>query len=92
MKEYRLRKKLTEQFACDSQKETEEDRPSTSSPFSSKQMLNRSIKQVERSLPLSPRKTVEVIGSLAKKFKLRIEVAKNKAGKKKNELSQEERD
>ena len=31
IKEYRLKKKLAEQFAGDSQKETEEERPSTSS-------------------------------------------------------------
>ena len=93
IKEYRLKKKkLAGQFACDSQKETEEERPSTSSSFSSKQVLNRSIKKAERSLPLSPRKEVEVIGSLAKKFRLSIAVAKNKTGRKKNELSQEERE
>ena len=87
IKEYRSKKKLAEQFACDSQKETEEKRPSTSSSFSSKQILIRSIKNAERSLPVSPRKKVEVIGSLAKKFKLRIAVAKNKTGSKKNKLS-----
>ena len=87
IKEHRLKNKLAEQFACDSRKETEEERPSTSSSFSSKQILNRSIKKAERLLPLSPRKKVEVIGSLAKKFKLRIAVAKNKAGRKKNKLS-----
>ena len=56
IKEHRLKKKLAEQFACDSRKETEEERPSTSSSFSSKQILNRSIKKAERLLPLSPRK------------------------------------
>ena len=39
IKEYRLKKKLAEQFACYSQKETEEKRPSTSSSFSSKEIL-----------------------------------------------------
>ena len=77
IKECRLKKRLAEQFACDGRKETEEERPSTSSSFSSKQILNRSIKKAERSLPLSPRKKVEVIGSLAKKFKLRIEWLEN---------------
>ena len=38
--------------------------------------------------PTQTTKKVEVIGSLAKKFKLRVTVAKNKEGKKKNELSQ----
>ena len=87
-----MKKKLAEQFAYDSQKETEEERPSTSPSFSSKQILNRSIKKAERLLPLSPRKKVEVIGSLSKKFKLRIAVVKSKAERKKNELSQEERE
>ena len=40
IKEYWLKKKLAEQFACDSQKETEEERPSTSSSFTLKQILN----------------------------------------------------
>ena len=87
-----MKKKLAEQFACDSQKETKEERPSTSSSFSSKQILNRSIKKAKRSLLLRPRKKLEVIGSLAKKFKLRMAVAKNKAGRKKNELRQEARE
>ena len=80
IKQYRLKKKLAEQFALETQ-----ERPSTLSSFSSKQILNRSIKKAERSLPLNPRKEVEVIGSLAKKFKL-------KKQSKKNELSQEERE
>ena len=86
------KKKLAEQVACDSHKETEKERPSTSSSFSSKQILNRSIKKAERSLPFSPRRKAEVTGSLAKKFKLRIAVAKNKTGRKKNKLNQEERE
>ena len=42
--------------------------------------------------PTQLTKKVEVIGSLAKKFKLRVAVAKNKEGNKKNELSQEEKE
>ena len=45
-----------------------------------------------RNIALTQRKKVEVIGSLAKKFKVSIAVAKNKARRKKNELSQEERE
>ena len=52
IKEYRLKKKLAELFACNSLKETEEEQASTSSSFSSKQILNRSIKKAERLLPL----------------------------------------
>ena len=52
IKKYRLKKKLAKQFASDCQKETEEERPSTSSPFSSKYILNRSIKKEERLLRL----------------------------------------
>ena len=36
---YRLKKKLTEPFALDCQKETEEERPYTSPSFSLKQIL-----------------------------------------------------
>ena len=36
---YRLKKKLTEPFALDCQKETEEERPCTSPSFSLKQIL-----------------------------------------------------
>ena len=52
IKEYPLKKKLAELFACNSLKETEEEQASTSSSFSSKQILNRSIKKAERLLPL----------------------------------------
>ena len=47
IKEYRLKKKLVEKFACDSQKETEEEQPSTLSSFSSKQILNWSTRKAE---------------------------------------------
>ena len=54
--QYWLKKEFAEKFARDSQKETEEERQSTSSLFSSRQILNRSIKKAERLLPLSPQK------------------------------------
>ena len=86
-----LKKKLAKESTLDSQKEAEKERPCPSSSFSLKQILTRSINKAERLLKLSPRKKVKVIGSLVKKFKLRIAVAKNKAGSKENELSQEEK-
>ena len=58
--QYWLKKEFEEKFARDSQKETEEERQSTSSLFSSRQILNRSIKKAERLLPLSPQKKVEL--------------------------------
>ena len=62
--------------------------PTTSSVFSTKQILSRSVHKTERSLLSSPRKKAEVIGTLAKKFNLRVAVH-NKSGRKKNELSEE---
>ena len=46
--------------------------------------------KTKRSLSSSPRKKAEVIGTLAKKFNLRIAVH-NKSGRKKNELSEEKK-
>ena len=87
-----MKKKLAEQFPCDRREETEEERLSTSSLFSSKQILNQSIKKAEKLLPLIPRKKLEVIGSLSKKFKLMIAVTENKGVRKKNELNQKQRE
>ena len=42
------------------------------SSFSTKQTRSRSFKRVEKFLPESPRKRVEIIGSLAKKYQVRI--------------------
>ena len=51
--------------------------------------MSRSFHKTERSLPSSPQKKVEGIGTLSKKFNLRITVH-NKSGKKQNKLSEEE--
>ena len=53
--------------------------PSTS--FSTKQAKARSISRAEKALPKSPRKKNEILGSLAKKYKLRIVMNKKKTGK-----------
>ena len=53
---------MVEQFACDTQKEIEEERPFTSSSFSLKQITDRSVRNTERTLPFSPRKKVEITG------------------------------
>ena len=68
---------------------TSEATPTTSSAFSTKQILSRSVHEIERSFPSSQQKEAEVIGTLAKKFNLRIAVH-NKSGRKKNELSEQE--
>ena len=67
----------------------------TSSGFSkkkakkNKQILSQSVHKTERSPQSSPRKKAEVIGTLAKKFCLRIAVHDKSEGKK-SELSEEE--
>lgn len=65
---------------------------STSSPlsssFSSTQSRSRSIKRAEKSLPESPRKRVEVIGNLAKKYEIKIDLGP-KRGRKLIEMSEE---
>ena len=55
----------------------------------SEQLQVSTVHKTERSLPSSPLKRVEVIGTLAKKFNPRIAVP-NKSGRKKNKLSEEE--
>ena len=64
--------------------------PITSSVFSTKQKLNRSINKTEKSLPSSTQRKAEVIGNFARKFNLRVAV-QNKQGKRNNESSQEEK-
>ena len=63
--------------------------PSTS--FSTKQAKARSISRAEKALPKSPRKKNEILGSLAKKYKLRIVMNKKKTGRKATELTEEEK-
>ena len=80
---------MSEQLQVSTETSTSETTPTTSSAFSTKQILSRSVHRTERSFPSSPRKKTEVIGTLATKFNLRIDV-QNKSGRKKNELSKEE--
>ena len=65
-KQYRLRKKLN--LVANEIPVEEQDQSPSSSSFTTKQSLNRSVKKVEKALPFSPRKKTEVIGNLAKKF------------------------
>ena len=60
-----------------------ETTPTTSSAFSTRQILSQSVHKTEISLPSSPRKKADVIETLAKKFNLRIAVY-NKLRRKKN--------
>ena len=59
------------------------------SAFSTKQSRARSLKRAEDGLPSSPNKKMEVIGSLAKKYKMRIALCR-KRGRKYEDLSEEE--
>ena len=52
-----MKKKLAEQFSCDSREETEEERLSTSSLFSSKQILNQ-YKKDRKIAPTHPTKKI----------------------------------
>lgn len=52
-----------------------------SSSFSSKQTRARSIKRAEKSLPGSPRKRLEIIGSLAQKYKVLLARPPNRGRK-----------
>ena len=61
---------------------TSETTPTMSSAFSTKQILSRSVRKTVISLPSSPGKKAEVIGTLSKKFNQRIAVH-IKSGKKK---------
>ena len=88
-REYRFKKSMSEQLQVSTATSTLETTPSTSSAFSTKQILSRSVHKTERALPSSPQKKADVIQTLAKKFNLCIAVH-NKSGKKKNELSEEE--
>ncbi|XP_066916722.1 uncharacterized protein [Clytia hemisphaerica] len=63
--------------------------PEPESAFSSKQSKYRSLKRAEINLPNSPNKKMEVIGSLAKKYKLRNALSKKK-GRKYEDLSEEQ--
>ena len=64
-----------------------DSQPSTS--FSNSAVKSRTIKEVEKSLPKSPRRKKEVIKSLASKFNVKVKLAQ-KVGRKKNELPEQE--
>ena len=89
VREYRFKKKMSEQLQVSTAMSTLETTPSISSAFSTKQILSRSVRKTERLFPSSPRKSAEVIGTFAKIFNLRIAVH-NKSERKNNELSEEE--
>ena len=52
---------------------------------------SRSIKRVESALPKSPHKRNEVVSSIAEKYKLRINLVKNKGGRPRKDLSDEQK-
>ena len=66
---------------------TSATRPTTSSTFSTIQILSRIVHKTEKSLLSNLEKKIEVTGTLAKKFNLRITVH-NKPGRKKNKLNE----
>ena len=78
-----MSEKLQVSFATSASETT----PTTSSAFSAKRILSRSVDKIEISLSFSPRKKPKVIGTLAKKLDL-CRAVHNKLGRKKNELSE----
>ena len=69
------------------QSTTVEPEEAPTSYFSTKQSRYRSLKRAEDNLPKSPNKKKEVIGSLAKKYRIRITLSKRK-GRKYEDLSE----
>ena len=82
VREYLLKKTMSQELQVSTATSTSETTPTMSSAFSTKQILSRSVRKTVISLPSSPGKKAEVIGTLAKKFNLRIAVH-IKSGKKK---------
>ena len=66
VREYRLEKKISGQLQVSPATSTSEATGATSSTFSTKQILSRSVHKTEISLPSSKRKKDEVIGTLTK--------------------------
>ena len=91
---YRQKKKpCTRQKQCwrrATPKETAKPAKSTPKSFSTKQVLSRGIKQVEKALPVSPRKKTEVIRGLVKQYQIRVKLAETR-GRKRMVLSEEEK-
>ena len=81
---------MSEQLQASTATSSSETKPTTSSAFSTNEILSRSVRKTKRSLPFSPQKKAKIIGALAKKFNLCIAVLHNKSGRKKNKLSKQE--
>ena len=86
VREYIL-KKMLEQLQVSTATSTSKTIPTTSSAFSTKQTLSRSVPKTERSHPVCERRP-RWLELLPKKFNLRIAAVHNKSGRKKNELSE----
>ena len=71
-------------------RETAKPAKSTPKSFSTKQVLSGDIKQVEKALPVSPRKKTEVIRGLVKQYQIRVKLAETR-GRKRMVLSEEEK-
>ena len=91
---FRLKKKLgpvNQSFAILESPAAANNNATNTTPltsFSTKQARARSISRAGKALPKSPRKKAEVLGSLAKKYQLRI-VMNKKRGLKAKELTDE---
>ena len=97
-REYRARKKAEKQREDEAQctnqvtpKSSSSTSQESTSVFTIRQSLNRSVLRAERYLPNSPRKKSEVLSDLAKKYELRIQYG-NKRGRKTKTLTKEQDD
>ena len=65
----------------------------TASPSAFKYVYTKSryIKRVENALPKSPHKWIEVVSSIAMKYKLRTNLVKNSGGRPRKDLSDEQK-
>ena len=52
----------------------------------------RSLKRADNALPKSPHKRKEIVSSLATKYQLRIQYTKNKRGRKREDLTEEQKE
>ena len=94
----RIRKRLERSRKRKAANEEEEQDPNIDihtgeldTSFTHKAIKNRSLSKAQQALPKSPRKRNEIIGSLVNKFHLRVAFAPKKAGRKRIDLTEEER-
>ena len=72
---------MSEQLQLSTETSTAQTTLTTSSAFSTKQILSQIIRMTKNSLPSSPPKKVEVIGTLAKSIQVQLYITRRKKNK-----------